>query len=781
MEKTIIAFIFYSLFFGYTVKGQEAQLNNISKSLHEFSANNLVEKLYVHTDRETYLAGETIWYKFYYVDGFANMPLDMSKVAYLELLDKNNKPVLNIKSSLINGKGDGSLFIPVDINSGNYLLRAYTSWMQNNAPEFYFHKEVQIINTFKSLGYIENNKNAEASLQIFPEGGYLVEGLPANVALSVQPQDIAAKVSLVKNKNDTLKSFGFNEQGLAKFNFTPQENNTYQLLLINDHDNILINKDLTVKKIGYSLALSKYEDQVKIKVNTNLNVPLVNLVIHHNQQITHAKVGFLEEGEVEFLFNKKDLADNLSHITVFDVAGVPVAERLYYKPGEKQLDIDIVTPSLKFKHREKVQVQVATYDEKQNAIEANLSVSIKQLFDFGKSSFTDIRQYMNLSGNLPGLNYDFTSLDEKEIDLILLSAGWRRFKWEDVLRSTPENEIQHQPELNGHLVKGKVLERKSQKPASYIKAYLSIPGKKARVYGGLSDKKGNIYFEPHDFYQKNQIVVQTKNDSLYELSIENPFSQDYGVWQWSSFNLDEQFADQLNQRNVNVQIQNTYYGDKFRRSVLPDVDSAGFFGEPDDTYYLDNYTRFLTMEDVIREYVVNVWLRKNNEGYYLIVYDKPNNDVFRNSSMVLLDGVPIFDFDKIIDYDPLNVQKVDIAKRKYLHGLLTCEGIVSFTTYDGDLKDFPLDPRTLIINYQGLQAKRQFYEPDHELIEKGLPDFRTLLLWQPNLNSNNGKAHLQFITSDQPGKFLIDIQGMTKDGRFGSKKLVIEVGDKQLN
>jgi len=780
MKKKLIASIICILIC-FTVEGQEAQLSKISQSLYKYNVNNLVEKLYVHTDRETYLAGETIWYKFYYVNGFDNKPLDMSKVAYLELVDKDNKPILKIKSSLNDGTGNGSLFIPVDINSGNYLLRAYTSWMQNSAPEFYFHKEVTIVNTFKSLGDIASQKTTEASLQIFPEGGYLVSSLPANVALSMKPQDLSAKALLIQNNSDTLQSIEFQELGLASFRLTPEVNNDYQVWLVNEHGDILFKKELQIEEAGYSLAVEKYDDQVKIKVHTNLNVPLVNLVIHHNQQISQAKTGYFKEGEIEFFIDNKDLADYLSHITIFDVTGKPVAESLYYKPGKKQLDIELTVPSLKFKPREEVKVQIGTFNEKQNAQDANLSVSVKQLFDFSKNSFTDIQQYMTISSDLAGIDYDFTHLDEQTIDLIMLTAGWRRFRWDNILNPDFKNEIGHQPELNGHLIKGKVLARKSQQPASYVKAYLSIPGKKAQIYGGLSDKNGIIFFEPHDFYQKNQIVVQTKNDSLYQLSIENPFSEDYMDWQWTDFKLEEKFADQLNQRSVNVQVQNTYYGDKFRRSVLPDIDSTAFFGKPDATYYLDDYTRFPTMEDVMREYVANVWLRKNRNGYYFLVYDEPNKDVFRNSSLVLLDGVPIFNTDKIIDYDPLNVQKIDIVKRMYLHGLLTCEGIVSLTTYDGNLKDFPLDPRTLIIDYEGLQAKREFYMPDHYQQNSNLPDFRTLLYWQPNINSNHGKAKFEFFTSDQYGKFLIEVQGMTDDGRFGSEKIMIDVSGEQVN
>ena len=81
----------------------------------------------------------------------------LAKVAYVEILDKNNRPVLQSKVSLKDGYGNGSLFLPAVIEGGNYTLRAYTSWMKNFGPEYYFHTDLSIINTFKKLDLDKSN------------------------------------------------------------------------------------------------------------------------------------------------------------------------------------------------------------------------------------------------------------------------------------------------------------------------------------------------------------------------------------------------------------------------------------------------------------------------------------------------------------------------------------------------------------------------------------------------------------------------------------------------
>ncbi|OZA55356.1 MAG: hypothetical protein B7X75_07490, partial [Sphingobacteriales bacterium 39-40-5] len=87
--------------------------DSITKRFAEYSELNLQEKIYVHTDRELYLAGEILWFKLYNVNTASNKSIDFSKVAYVEIIDKNQKPVLQAKIAIDKGSGSGSLYLPV--------------------------------------------------------------------------------------------------------------------------------------------------------------------------------------------------------------------------------------------------------------------------------------------------------------------------------------------------------------------------------------------------------------------------------------------------------------------------------------------------------------------------------------------------------------------------------------------------------------------------------------------------------------------------------------------
>jgi hypothetical protein len=106
----------------------------------------LSERLYLPTDKTLYLAGETVWLKAIATDA-AGRPSDLSKVAYVELLDDASAQI-QIKLALEKGAGEGAFTLPVGLPTGHYLLTAYTRYMQNDGESVYFRQLLPVINTF---------------------------------------------------------------------------------------------------------------------------------------------------------------------------------------------------------------------------------------------------------------------------------------------------------------------------------------------------------------------------------------------------------------------------------------------------------------------------------------------------------------------------------------------------------------------------------------------------------------------------------------------------------
>ena len=210
------------------------------------------------------------------------------------------------------------------------------------------------------------------------------------------------------------------------------------------------------------------------------------------------------------------------------------------------------------------------------------------------------------------------------------------------------------------------------------------------------------------------------------------------------------------------------------------ADTLAFFGKPDAKYFLDAYTRFPTMEEVMREYVPGVFVRRRQGKFHFLLADRVTpQGIFNQDPLILLDGVPVFSTDRIMEFDPLKVKKLEVVNALYYLGHLSFSGIVSYTTYKGDMAGFPLDPRALVQSYQFAQSRREFYAPRYEDAlsrESRLPDFRNLLHWMPTLTTNaQGKGTLNFYTSDQTGTYRVVVQGLAADGSAGSQTFTFEV------
>src|SRR5207344_1947153 len=117
--------------------------------------------------------------------------------------------------------------------------------------------------------------------------------------------------------------------------------------------------------------------------------------------------------------------------------------------------------------------------------------------------------------------------------------------------------------------------------------------------------------------------------------------------------------------------------------------------------------------------------------------------------------------------------------REYFLGPMIANGIISYSTYKGDLDGFQIDPMAVVLDYEGMQLQREFFSPVYETPAQNTsrtPDFRNLLYWTPEVKTDDqGFSKLSFYSSDKKGKFLVVIEGLTQSGLAGTKKLEFDV------
>ena len=114
------------------------------------------EEIYVHTDRDEYISGEDLWFNLYLIDRQSSKPSLNSRIAYFELLNHENRPVVQKRILLNEGFGPGQIVLPDSLSTGTYTIRAYTSWMRNFLPVNCFMKEIRIYNSLSDKAIADN-------------------------------------------------------------------------------------------------------------------------------------------------------------------------------------------------------------------------------------------------------------------------------------------------------------------------------------------------------------------------------------------------------------------------------------------------------------------------------------------------------------------------------------------------------------------------------------------------------------------------------------------------
>ncbi len=113
----------------------------------DVTAQRLVEKTLVITDRETYCANEDILFSALNISDKNLQDPAWSNVLYIQLLTPEGEVVVQEKYDF-GQAATGALTIPKWVLTGNYYIRAYTRWMRDFSSETSFYKMIRIINPF---------------------------------------------------------------------------------------------------------------------------------------------------------------------------------------------------------------------------------------------------------------------------------------------------------------------------------------------------------------------------------------------------------------------------------------------------------------------------------------------------------------------------------------------------------------------------------------------------------------------------------------------------------
>lgn len=453
----IFAIVF--LFFSPLHAAEDVGIREMVNRINLFNRYLPQEKVYLHFDNTAYFMGEKMWFKAYVLRSDNHHATDVSRVLYVELLDRSGNVVETQKLPIgAMGQADGVFDLRNVLAGGFYEVRAYTRYMLNWDSSWLFSRVFPIFETpgkegdysRPSLGKtawqvresekvptkektgISFAKPEDGNIAFFPEGGHLVENLSCRVAFEIRdrqglPVNGTGELSCGE---ECLCSVSTSQNGRGVFSLVAQPGKIYSLNL-KDKRGRLYRQELPVaEKEGCSMRVTQSGKSWCVTLNTTTSFAQdsLGIVLTAHGALKHVDV---VAGSRSIYLSLPDsaIADGVNRVSVVNGAGQVLADRLFFQyPRTLKDSISVTVKETSLLPSSPINL---SFHAPPSTI---FSLSVRDADTEKNISSLDCENWLLLAGELHGYvshpEYYFESDDAEHreaADLLMLVQGWRRY------------------------------------------------------------------------------------------------------------------------------------------------------------------------------------------------------------------------------------------------------------------------------------------------------------------------------------------------------------------
>jgi len=761
-----------------------AQVNNQTNVKNNF-ADEVVEKVILHPDRDLYLSGEKIWFKAYCFTPNQSSEQNLSNILYIELYNNSRQSITKRKFTISKEKDVyGSIDIPSEFLSGNYYLRAYTQFLKNYSPENYFTSVITIINPLMALP--EKTKIlSKKDIDIWINDGILISGISSQINFKINKDFIQKldEVLLVDQENTIISKPMVSENGEGVFEITPHFESIYSIKLMLDNRDSITQVLPEVAKEGMIIK-SKFaaNNQLSIEITNKKDSPensnyRLGILSQNAKTLTEESVS-LTNMSTKLSFSANILEQGLNYIIVKDNQQNIVKLAAIYKPF-KAIEIKLATSKQVYAQRELVNMDISVPSSTNNNL-TNISVSVVK-----KGTANNAEKLIPYLLQNPQLLHSFLqdphntySMSPKQIEFLMIH-------YNNVLANGNFNKmfeknainIKWLPEIRDVSISGIVYDKTDKTPIADIPVFISAFNENPQVHVYNTRKNGGFVFSLNNLVDNQDIYISTKpyQEKEVEIQILNDFSYEFPVLKEIPLAIDTTDQSLLEEMYINMQA-----GEIFKTKTgsiqLTKVSMPFNLGEPDITTVLDDYVSSPSLKSIIEEIIPNIRVRRKDDKSVLSVFDTEKH-IYYEDPLVLVDNIPIFNIDDLLKIPPTKIKKVDITKKPLILGDELFNGIVTISTNTDDFGGVKTPEGSVFLEYQTISPSYGFNPPvydSEEIKSNRMADFRNLLYWNPNLNLSK-ETNLSFYTSDYCSDYDVIVRGFNNDGKECYGKTSIKV------
>ncbi|MEO6135948.1 MAG: hypothetical protein ABIP35_12390 [Ginsengibacter sp.] len=792
---------FATVFLLLTITFSSVSAQDFNANISRYAQDYAQERLYIHFDKSSYAPGDSIWFKVYVMEQV--MPADKSKTVYLDWSDEKGKLLYRTSSPLAEGTTYGQFAVPAKY-AGQYVhVKAYTRWMLNFDTAFLYNKDIKILSNKPNLALAKNKITPE--ITFFPEGGDAIEGVVNKIAFKANDQygrPLLIKGNVQSTKGTNVDSLNIIHDGMGYFYLNPTEGETY----IAKWKVAGTTQEYTtpipdIKKMGLAMQVTQVKNNKAFSIVGSDEFTKSGSQFHvlgtMYQQPVFTITREFKDGAIQGIVPTDALPSGILTITVFDNKWTPLAERITYINHEEYVfkpDFEVMHWGLNKRAKNIIEIKVP------DSLVASLSVSVTDL-EIDADSSDNIISHFLLTGDLKGkvynpAHYFINNSDSisRQLDLVMLTHGWRRFNWENVVKGNFPK-IDYPRDSTYMTISGKIYGASSVqlRDAGSIILLYSQDKRPSEIFTVPIAADGSFNDPTRIFFDTSKIYYQLpKKKGLDDASVQ--FMQNkMGPLTGNSFAsgaYDNRSSDTSgNARHFKLSAATLneleFFGGKLLDAVtikkrtktpmqlLDEKYASGLFQGGDAMQFdLRTDTRALSARSIFS------YLQGMVAGLQINETQNPPSVIWRG-------GAPQF----FIDESPATTDLIssisvsDVAYIKVLRPPFIgavgggANGAISIYTKRGD--DVESKPGEGLANntVTGYTAIRQFYSPNYTVeIRDDKKDLRTTLYWNPEVltRPGNNSVILSFYNNDVSNGFRVIIEGMTKDGRLAHYQTTLE-------
>jgi len=824
-----IALILSAVFSSFIIPDNDPIIARIITRLGKWMNDYPIEKVYLQLDKPYYAAGENIWFKAYITIAGQHQLSALSGSLNVELIDEKDSVKTWIKLPVVRGSTWGDFKLADTLRGGNYRIRAYTNWMRNSGPDYYFDKTVTIVNATRdsitnnskstrnnkvSPSKLVNMLSKKVEIQFFPESGNLVNGLNSTVAFKgVGPSGFGVDVKGIVTDDAGNKVAELNTQhlGMGAFNFTPQSGKIYKALInYTDGTSDIINLPPALNT-GYVLSINN-KDPNTISLNVAGSNDLANagdlyVVAQSGGEVCYVGKSRASGEDFNATVAKSRFPAGVVQFTLFSSKGEPLNERVAFIQHEDSfLTLNINSSLSASAIRKKVRIDLNA----QNNGKPVFGTFSATVVDDNKVKYDEADETTTLShilltsdvrGYIEQPNYYFdqpNDITRANLDILMLTQGYRRFVWKELMAGKLAPPV-YQPEKLID-ISGSV-RTLSGKPAPGAKVTLLAPASAGQfMLDTIADDQGNFTFRGMLLKDSLRFIIKAytakggKNVVIKMKENEDMVTRSNNLSDIDFNNKDQALVSYL-KADKELYREELKYGLGGHSRILKEVVIKAQ-PKPKVPYSRNlngpgNANQVITGDDLYKNFCLNLDDCLNGRLTGVIFYDgKPYSLRVTQTAggkrkgapmLIVLDGVPqdtALDQEILSRIQPSEISSIEVLRDigyTNIYGSQGLNGVIILTTKHAEdymVANPATDYNAFVYSPKGFYRAREFYSPQYDdpKTNQTVADLRTTIYWNPNINTDkNGHAFFEYYNGGSSGVYRIVIEGIDGDGHIGRK------------